>query len=63
MQNYGKPQHRQHAVQIEIDRALYMNERTLEPNSEFEAFRSLLERVIRQIVDLGQPVQSTVAAE
>lgn len=30
-EHYGKPQQRTHALQIEMSRALYMNEKTLEP--------------------------------
>ena len=34
-EHYGKPRTGRHAVQIEINRALYMDERTLEPNVHF----------------------------
>jgi N-formylglutamate amidohydrolase len=34
-QNYGKPATRVHALQIEINRALYLNEGTLEPSADF----------------------------
>ncbi len=61
-QAYGRPSRRQHAVQIEIDRALYMNERTIEPNANFEVFRDVLRRVIAQIAAIGYD-QMPLAAE
>ena len=63
VQHYGKPAQHQHAIQIEIDRALYMNERTLEPTAHFEPFRKLLTGVIGRIADLGRPAQNAMAAE
>nr|WP_183311355.1 N-formylglutamate amidohydrolase [Devosia subaequoris] len=43
---YGRPQHGVHALQIEISRHLYMNEVTLEKNADFDAIKSLVERLI-----------------
>ncbi len=34
-QHYGRPQRKVHALQIEINRALYMDERTLDPTAGF----------------------------
>ena len=48
-QAYGRPSRGQHAVQIEIDRALYMDEKRVEPNANFDAFRDLLRGVIAEI--------------
>jgi N-formylglutamate amidohydrolase len=62
-QHYGRPSRRQHAIQIEIDRALYMNERTLELNADFAAFQALLSGVIAEIVDIGRVADQKVAAE
>lgn len=62
-QHYGRPSRRQHAVQIEIDRGLYMNERTVEPSADFEAFRALLTGVIAELADIGRPLEQRVAAE
>ena len=62
-QHYGRPSRQQHAVQIEIDRALYMNERTLQPNADFEAFRTTLSGVIAEIAAIGQVSPQQVAAE
>lgn len=52
-QHYGRPSRRQHAVQIEIDRALYMNEREVRPNGNFASFRKLLRSVVAEIVQIG----------
>lgn len=62
-QHYGRPSRQQHAIQVEIDRALYMNERTLELNGNFEAFKTLLGGVIAEIAQIGQPDEQRVAAE
>lgn len=52
-QQYGRPSRRQHAVQIEIDRSLYMNETTIRPNENFHAFRRLLRGVVADVAALG----------
>ncbi len=62
-QHYGRPSRRQHAVQIEIDRSLYMDEKTLEPNEHFEAFRAVLTGVIADLVAIGRTDDVKVAAE
>ncbi len=62
-QHYGRPARRQHAIQIEIDRALYMNERTMEPHEGFSAFQALLRGVIAEIADIGRVDAQKVAAE
>ena len=52
---YGRPQHRIHALQVEISRHLYMNEVTLEKNEGFNAIRQLIERLTLALIgyDLG----------
>jgi len=62
-QAYGRPARGCHAVQVEIDRALYMNERLIRPNGNFEAFRSLLSGVIRDIAEIGRAEALPLAAE
>lgn len=62
-QHYGRPSRDQHALQIEIDRGLYLNERTLEPNENFTAFKAQLETVIEQIADIGRLGDRKLAAE
>ena len=60
-QHYGRPSRQQHAVQIEIDRALYMNERLIRPNGNYAAFRTLLKGVIGEIAAIGRPRKSLAA--
>ncbi|MBO6895981.1 MAG: N-formylglutamate amidohydrolase [Shimia sp.] len=62
-QHYGRPLKAQHAVQIEIDRSLYMNEAKIEPHSDFNEFRARLNDVVAQIARLGQPDANSLAAE
>jgi len=61
-QTYGRPGRQQHAVQIEIDRALYMDEERVTPNANFMAFSKVLRQVIAEIAEIGaQPTR--LAAE
>jgi N-formylglutamate amidohydrolase len=54
-QHYGRPVVRRHVVQIEMSRALYLDERTITPSAQYDAFAALLGRVLRQITaDFGQ---------
>ncbi|MCF6197710.1 MAG: N-formylglutamate amidohydrolase [Emcibacter sp.] len=39
---YGKPADQRHAIQLEFSRALYMDEKTLEPHDGFNALQDLL---------------------
>lgn len=52
-QAYGRPSRRQHAIQVEIDRALYMDERSILPLPDFEDFRTLLRQVVAEIAAIG----------
>ncbi len=61
-QHYGRPSRNQHVVQIEIDRALYMNEAELRPNGNFNHFKSIIDAIIAEIVTLGQE-ERPLAAE
>jgi N-formylglutamate deformylase len=53
-QHYGRPSRGQHAVQIEIDRALYMNEQAIRPNGNFQSFAGLMEIVTAEIAEIGR---------
>lgn len=53
-QTYGRPSRDQHAVQVEIDRSLYMNERLIRRNRQFESVRARLSSVIADIATIGQ---------
>ncbi|MDQ7069271.1 MAG: N-formylglutamate amidohydrolase [Rhodobacterales bacterium] len=61
-QHYGRPSRNQHAIQIEIDRAIYMNEQLVRPNNNFKAFRHLMKTVIGEIAQIGR-VERSLAAE
>ncbi len=61
-QSYGRPARHQHAVQIEIDRSLYMDEATVQPNANFLAFRDVLRGVTATIAAIGSET-SRLAAE
>ncbi len=52
-QHYGRPSRNQHAVQIEIDRSLYMNEQMIRPNGNFRSFKKLMGQVAKEIADIG----------
>ncbi|EAQ08128.1 N-formylglutamate amidohydrolase [Yoonia vestfoldensis] len=62
-QHYGRPSRNQHAIQVEIDRALYMHETTLTPSAGFDAFRDLLDGVIAALANIGRVPAVRVAAE
>jgi len=53
-QAYGRPSRAQHAVQIEIDRSLYMHEAQVTPRADFEAVRARLRGVLAEIAQIGQ---------
>jgi len=53
-QAYGRPSRRQHAIQVEIDRSIYMNERLIRPNGQFADVQARLRTVIADIATLGQ---------
>jgi N-formylglutamate amidohydrolase len=42
----GKPQRAMHSLQLEINRALYLDERTLEPNAGFDKLRANLNKAM-----------------
>lgn len=64
-QTYGNPSRGRHAVQIEIDRGLYMEERRLEPHERYGEMKAILGRVAQGIAaaarDLAPPLD--LAAE
>ncbi|MEX0351139.1 MAG: N-formylglutamate amidohydrolase [Paracoccaceae bacterium] len=61
-QTYGRPSRQQHAIQVEIDRSLYMDEARIRPNIRFAAFRRTLRNVIANIAAIGNE-RSSLAAE
>jgi N-formylglutamate deformylase len=51
-QHHGKVKKRIHALQLEIDRSLYMDEEKISPNSEFEELKTRLFPALIQISSL-----------
>lgn len=51
-QTWGCPQARSHAIQIEIDRSLYMEEVTLTPRPEFDRIRARLAMAVGTVVQI-----------
>ena len=62
-QHYGRPSRRQHAIQIEIDRALYMDEKRILPNANFQTLRKTLREIIADIAAIGSRDDTRLAAE
>lgn len=60
-QTYGRPSRGYHAIQIEIDRALYMHEESVEKSADFAAFKALLGGVIAEIAEIGRLSQALAA--
>ncbi|MEM8575215.1 MAG: N-formylglutamate amidohydrolase [Pseudomonadota bacterium] len=48
-EHYGRPHKAQHVLQIEVNRALYMDETTFERSDHFGTLRDKLEAVIREL--------------
>ena len=49
-EHYGRPHKAQHVLQIEINRALYMDETSFEKSAGFERLRASLETTVRALV-------------
>ncbi|WP_224816273.1 N-formylglutamate amidohydrolase [Hasllibacter sp. MH4015] len=61
-QRYGRPASGLNAVQVEIDRALYMNERLVRPNGNFEAMKRIITQVLARVIG-AMPGRVALAAE
>ena len=62
-QAYGLPSRRQHVVQIEIDRALYMDEDRIVPRPDFQRFQGVITGVIARITAFSTGDRLPLAAE
>jgi N-formylglutamate deformylase len=60
---YGRPRRGYQAIQIEIDRSLYMDEAQVEPSADYADFARALEPVIRGLSDLPRTLGNALAAE
>ncbi len=54
-EHYGRPARGPHALQIEINRGLYMNERTLQRSSGFDALADDLARFSAELIGDARP--------
>lgn len=54
-QTWGRPRDGFHALQLEIDRSLYLDEATLDPHAGFERLRRVVEAVTTGLVELLAP--------
>jgi len=61
-QTYGRPSRGIHALQIEIDRSLYMDEATIAKSIRFPAFQRKMNEIVRKLARIGHE-QLTIAAE
>ena len=53
-QAYGRPARGVHVLQVEVDRALYMDERAVRRGPGFEAFRQLMTSVVAEVAAIGR---------
>lgn len=50
VRRYGDPKNDRHGIQVEVNRKLYMNEQTLEPNAGFDRLRGHLRQLVEQLL-------------
>ena len=50
-ENHGRPRHGRHAVQIEVNRALYMNENSHEQDGGFAALQAMFATLAQQLAE------------
>jgi N-formylglutamate amidohydrolase len=55
-QAYGRPTRGNHVVQVEIDRALYLDEGRIELRADYPAFHRLISTVVAEIAGLGRQI-------
>ena len=52
-EHYGRPESGLHALQLEVNRGLYINEANLKPNSGFAELRENLTWLISQLASIN----------
>jgi N-formylglutamate deformylase len=60
-QRYGRPSQGIHALQIEIDRALYLDEQRLEKSGNFDLVQAALRPVIAALAGAAQSADALAA--
>lgn len=65
--SYGSPQSNRHALQLEVNRSLYANEKTMEKSADFPVLQAAFTRVVKTLLaglgDLIAPASRQLAAE
>ncbi|MGA0371943.1 MAG: N-formylglutamate amidohydrolase, partial [Paracoccaceae bacterium] len=63
-QRYGQPGQSKHVVQVELDRALYLDEVEVAPSERFGELKDRLKSVLRYVIkETAQPPENRLAAE
>ena len=52
VRRYGEPARDRHSIQVEVNRKLYMDEATLEPNAHFTTLRGHLRQMVDQLLSI-----------
>lgn len=60
-QAYGRPTRGNHVVQVEIDRALYLDEARVELRADYPAFHRLITGIVAEIAMIGRQTQPMAA--
>lgn len=60
---YGKPRRGFHAIQIEIDRRLYLDETNIEPSAAYSDFAAALQPLICSLAQIPRNMSRVLAAE
>lgn len=55
---YGRPKRGLHALQIEINRGLYMDEQLIQRNERFAEIRTIAASIIREVLDVSNDILS-----
>jgi N-formylglutamate amidohydrolase len=64
-EHYGRPLQAIHALQIEVNRGLYMDEQTCRKSEQFSALKAAIDRFLEQLMPAfgAEPVRVPLAAE
>lgn len=62
-QAYGRPAQGVNVIQVEIDRALYLDEARVRPSGDFEAFRALMDGIVARVAGIDADGGLALAAE
>ncbi|WP_339645073.1 N-formylglutamate amidohydrolase [Jannaschia helgolandensis] len=60
-QAYGHPERGWHAIQIEIDRSLYLDEGSIRPNTQFDVLQNTITEAVSRFCDCARPARNLAA--